>query len=100
MPAYTFPAHREDLSVLRIVCRNGFSHDLADLFLDDLTRLLPELRRQPAPVDPRQGRGDRDSTTRARDAGVIRRQALAGAYGFSASSASRPANGSPSPAKV
>ncbi|MGC5412588.1 glutamate decarboxylase, partial [Streptomyces sp. DT225] len=30
VPAYTFPADREDLSVLRIVCRNGFSSDLAE----------------------------------------------------------------------
>jgi glutamate decarboxylase len=50
VPAYTFPPDREDLSVLRVVCRNGFSHDLADLFVDDLTRLLPELRRQPHPL--------------------------------------------------
>ncbi|MFF6997841.1 glutamate decarboxylase [Streptomyces sp. NPDC008313] len=49
VPAYTFPAHREDLSVLRVVCRNGFSSDLADLFLDDLRLLLPELHRQPHP---------------------------------------------------
>ncbi|MEU0674374.1 glutamate decarboxylase [Streptomyces sp. NPDC006172] len=47
VPAYTFPPNREDLSVLRVVCRNGFSTDLADLFVDDLSRLLPELRRQP-----------------------------------------------------
>ncbi|WP_031068023.1 glutamate decarboxylase [Streptomyces sp. NRRL WC-3742] len=50
VPAYTFPPHREDLSVLRIVCRNGFSRDLADLLLADLGRLLPELRRQPVPL--------------------------------------------------
>ncbi|MFF9284786.1 glutamate decarboxylase [Streptomyces griseosporeus] len=50
VPAYTFPANREDLSVLRVVCRNGFSADLADLFVEDLTRLLPELRRQPGPL--------------------------------------------------
>ena len=25
VPAYTFPADREDLAVLRVVCRNGFS---------------------------------------------------------------------------
>ncbi|MFJ7902414.1 glutamate decarboxylase [Streptomyces sp. NPDC096198] len=50
VPAYTFPANREDLSVLRVVCRNGFSTDLADLFLEDLTRLLPELRQQPHPL--------------------------------------------------
>ncbi|UQA93954.1 glutamate decarboxylase [Streptomyces halobius] len=50
IPAYAFPPHREDLSVLRVVCRNGFSHDLADLFLADLERLLPELRAQPCPL--------------------------------------------------
>ncbi|SED85293.1 glutamate decarboxylase [Streptomyces sp. 3213] len=50
VPAYTFPANREDLSVLRIVCRNGFSADLAELFLDDLTQLLPQLRNQPYPL--------------------------------------------------
>ncbi|MFI6857217.1 glutamate decarboxylase [Streptomyces sp. NPDC050416] len=49
VPAYTFPAHREDLSVLRVVCRNGFSADLAELLTQDLERLLPELRRQPRP---------------------------------------------------
>ncbi|MGW6536827.1 glutamate decarboxylase [Streptomyces sp. NPDC055051] len=49
VPAYTFPAHREDLSVLRIVCRNGFSADLASLLVEDLNRLLPELRSQPRP---------------------------------------------------
>ncbi|MFE5794678.1 glutamate decarboxylase [Streptomyces sp. NPDC056503] len=49
VPAYTFPAHREDLSVLRIVCRNGFSADLASLLVEDLHRLLPELRSQPRP---------------------------------------------------
>jgi glutamate decarboxylase len=49
LPAYTFPENREDLSVLRVVCRNGFSSDLADLFVEDLSRLLPELRRQPHP---------------------------------------------------
>lgn len=50
VPAYTFPAHREDLAVLRVVCRNGFSSDLAQLFVEDLGRLLPELRKQPHPL--------------------------------------------------
>ncbi|MDO0935283.1 glutamate decarboxylase [Streptomyces sp. DG2A-72] len=50
VPAYTFPPNREDLSVLRVVCRNGFSVDLAELFAEDLGRLLPELRRQPHPL--------------------------------------------------
>ena len=44
LPAYTFPADREDLAVLRIVCRNGFGHDLADLFLKDLDTAVTELR--------------------------------------------------------
>ncbi|MEW2505182.1 glutamate decarboxylase [Amycolatopsis sp. CA-161197] len=49
VPAYTFPEHRTDLAVLRIVVRNGFTHDLADLLMDDLRRALPELERQTKP---------------------------------------------------
>ena len=51
VPAYTFPANRTDLSVLRIVVRNGFTHDLADLLLEDLRRFLPQLESQPGPHD-------------------------------------------------
>ncbi|MDN3268319.1 glutamate decarboxylase [Streptomyces sp. MA15] len=58
VPAYTFPANRQDLAVLRVVCRNGFSEDLADLFAEDLTRLLPELRDQSHPLTR-----DRDAAT-------------------------------------
>jgi len=36
VPAYTMPPKREDLAVLRVVVRNGFSHDMAELFLRDL----------------------------------------------------------------
>jgi glutamate decarboxylase len=50
VPAYTFPANREDLAVLRVVCRNGFSHDLADRLAEDLRGLLPELRKQAEPI--------------------------------------------------
>ncbi|MFI6350820.1 glutamate decarboxylase [Streptomyces sp. NPDC050560] len=50
VPAYTFPPHREDLSALRIVCRNGFTADLAELLVADLDELLPELRRQSGPL--------------------------------------------------
>ncbi|WP_329456427.1 glutamate decarboxylase [Streptomyces sp. NBC_01497] len=50
VPAYTFPKNREDLAVLRVVCRNGFSADLGALLLDDLERLLPELREQEHPL--------------------------------------------------
>jgi glutamate decarboxylase len=50
VPAYTFPPHRTDLAVLRIVVRNGFSNDLADMLLDDLRHALPRLEAQPEPV--------------------------------------------------
>jgi glutamate decarboxylase len=43
VPAYTFPENRTDLAVLRIVCRNGFSHDMADLLLDDLRSAVSQL---------------------------------------------------------
>ena len=50
VPAYTFPANRTDLSALRVVVRNGFSHDLAGMFADDLRRALPRLHKQSAPA--------------------------------------------------
>jgi glutamate decarboxylase len=43
VPAYTFPKDREDLAALRVVVRRGFSHDLADLLLEDIKRQLPKL---------------------------------------------------------
>jgi glutamate decarboxylase len=43
VPAYTFPANREDLAVLRIVCRNGFSRDLAESFMADLRAAVADL---------------------------------------------------------
>lgn len=49
VPAYAFPEDRQDLSVLRVVCRNGFSHDLAELFLEDLRAALLQLRDDTAP---------------------------------------------------
>ncbi|HEY2700001.1 MAG TPA: glutamate decarboxylase [Pseudonocardiaceae bacterium] len=50
VPAYTFPANRTDLAALRIVVRNGFSHDLGQLLLDDLKRVLPRLESQTGPA--------------------------------------------------
>ena len=55
VPAYTFPDNRSDLAVLRVVCRNGFSHDLASLFAEDMDKALVELKRQP---EPRHSAGD------------------------------------------
>ncbi|MGZ4803107.1 MAG: glutamate decarboxylase [Acidimicrobiia bacterium] len=36
VPAYRFPANREDLAALRVVVKNGFTQDLADFLIQDL----------------------------------------------------------------
>jgi len=43
VPAYTMPPAIEDTAVLRVVVRNGFSQDLAALFLADLTAAVDRL---------------------------------------------------------
>jgi glutamate decarboxylase len=45
VPAYSYPVNREDLAVLRVVCRNGFTADMADLFLRDLRAAVGTLNR-------------------------------------------------------
>ena len=50
VPAYTFPANRQDLAALRIVVRNGTGREMADLLLDDLAHLLPRLQQQAEPI--------------------------------------------------
>jgi glutamate decarboxylase len=57
VPAYTFPANRTDLAALRIVIRNGFSHDMADMLLADLGQLITRLAKQSAPVRGREAAG-------------------------------------------
>jgi len=47
VPAYTFPADLTDMAVMRIVVRNGFSMDLANLLLDDLKLQLRILEHHP-----------------------------------------------------
>ena len=47
VPAYTFPPKREDLAALRIVVKEGFSRDLADLLLSDVERHLRFFASQP-----------------------------------------------------
>ena len=56
VPAYTFPANRQDLSVLRIVVRAGMTLEMADFLLDhmrDLTAFLESLD-APLPGEHRQ----------------------------------------------
>jgi glutamate decarboxylase len=57
VPAYSFPENREDLAALRIVVKNGFSRDLADLLLADLQRHVAYLEKLPTPLPPSGGGG-------------------------------------------
>jgi glutamate decarboxylase len=43
VPAYAMPEGMEDVSVLRVVVRSGFSRDLGAIFLDSLGRAVREL---------------------------------------------------------
>ena len=56
VPAYTMPAKIEDISVLRIVVREGFSRDMASMLLDDLVRAVEHFRTQKGHVPKRGGR--------------------------------------------
>jgi glutamate decarboxylase len=56
VPAYTFPEHREDLNVLRIVVRAGMSLDMADALLAHLREETEALESLDAPL-PHSGRG-------------------------------------------
>ncbi|KQC14855.1 MAG: glutamate decarboxylase [Desulfuromonas sp. SDB] len=47
VPAYSMPAHREDLVVMRALIRHGVSRDLADLLLSDITRSLEYFKQNP-----------------------------------------------------
>jgi glutamate decarboxylase len=57
VPAYTFPENRTDLAALRVVVRQGFGHDMADLLVADIERQLPRLQAQTAPVRDASGSG-------------------------------------------
>jgi glutamate decarboxylase len=50
VPAYTMPEHAEDVAVLRIVVREGFSRDLADMLIDDLQKAVAHFEAQPGHV--------------------------------------------------
>jgi glutamate decarboxylase len=50
VPAYTLPANLEDVAVLRVVVRNGFDRDMADILLSHLRRCIEDdLSKLPAP---------------------------------------------------
>jgi glutamate decarboxylase len=56
--AYPMPANREDLTVMRVVVRNGFALDLARLFLGDLERAVDWLEALDGPL-PKETGGER-----------------------------------------
>ena len=52
VPAYTFPEDLTDMAVIRVVIRNGFTKDLADLFLADLDHHWRALAAHPHDCPP------------------------------------------------
>jgi glutamate decarboxylase len=52
VPAYTFPEAMTDTAVIRIVVRNGFSMDLANLLLADFKRHVTILEHHPQTQPP------------------------------------------------
>jgi glutamate decarboxylase len=53
VPAYTLPADAQDVAVLRVVVREGFSADLADQFCHQLSDTVEHLERHgPPPGEP------------------------------------------------
>ena len=58
LPAYTFPENLEDLAVLRVVVRDGFSQDMANMLLNDIRRHLQFFESQPGYKPKLTGGGD------------------------------------------
>jgi glutamate decarboxylase len=61
VPAYTFPEDLTDMAVIRVVVRNGFTRDLADLFLTDLEHHWRTLAAHPHDCPPLVPEGKRKS---------------------------------------
>jgi glutamate decarboxylase len=57
VPSYSLPADLEDTHVIRIVVRNGFSRDMADILLEDIAHACRyfESLTAPLPHDPDHG---------------------------------------------
>jgi len=52
VPAYTMPPDANEIAVLRIVIREGFSRDMADMLIADIDKVINELDRSP-PAQPK-----------------------------------------------
>ncbi|NGX48842.1 MAG: Glutamate decarboxylase [Candidatus Anoxychlamydiales bacterium] len=55
VPAYKMPKNREDLIVQRIVVKNGFSIDMADMLLNDMKRHLEFFKKQKGFIKKEEG---------------------------------------------
>jgi glutamate decarboxylase len=55
--AYTMLPNITDLVVMRLIIRNGFSRDMADLLLEDMRRAIDHLHKHPVakPITPAEG---------------------------------------------
>ncbi len=47
VPAYTLPENATDIAVLRIVIKEGFSRDMADMLIEDFNRMLKHYKTHP-----------------------------------------------------
>lgn len=47
VPAYSMPANRQDLVVMRILARHGFSMEMASVFIDDMKRSIAHFEEHP-----------------------------------------------------
>ncbi len=55
VPAYTFPKNRQDLGVLRCVCKEGFSRDMAEMLVKDLNSAVNHFASKTSHVPSTQG---------------------------------------------
>ena len=53
VPAYTMPANIEKMVVMRVLCKQGFSRDMADQLLDDIRFAVDSLEKLEYPTTSR-----------------------------------------------
>ena len=53
VPAYTLPASLEDIIVMRVVIKQGFTRDMADMMLNDMRTAVEELEKLEYPTSSR-----------------------------------------------
>ena len=53
VPAYSMPKDIEDMTVMRVVIRQGMSRDMADMLLKDIANAVAELEKLQYPTQSR-----------------------------------------------